>query len=68
MKFILSKASSYSDRKEIDITTIGELLNLIDKYGCDLILSKEYYNKNDVITLDNYGARYGIMIYDDYIE
>ena len=68
MKFVIGRASNWSDRKEIELSTLGELFRLIDKYGCDLILGKEYYPTGDIFENNGYEEKGTILIYDDYVE
>lgn len=68
MKFVISKASNWDFKKEIEISTLGELFRLMDKYGCDLIVGREYYPTGDIFENNGYEAKGTIIIYDDYVE
>ena len=59
MLFALTKASNSKHRQEIEVSSLEELVNLVDEYGDDIIVSK-----NPIISR----AKYRLIIYDDYLE
>lgn len=69
MKLALVKVSDDAFEKEVEINTVEELFELIDKYdGNDLILSKEIMTLVETNQGTVYEEVWGIRIYDDYIE
>ena len=63
IKFTIRKASERftSDSRQIELSTLEELLSLPELDDFALILSR--YSKPD-----EYGSMYELEIYDDYIE
>lgn len=61
MKVIIIKASSY-DFKEVREMNSNEILNLLNEFGSDIVISK------DITIEENEGADLQVTIYDDYIE
>lgn len=63
MKFVVSKTSDWDYKSEVNIETIGELLDFIHKNG-PVIIGEHYNYDFDGITFDHYN----IEIYDDWRE
>lgn len=66
MKLALTKASDDKFYKEIEVTTVSQLYDLLEEYNCELILSKEVAVETE--DGEDYELQNGIIIYDDYIE
>ena len=49
MKFKLSKASDWGFEDSIDVSTLEDLLDIIAKYECSLVL-----NEDSIILYDDY--------------
>lgn len=60
MKAEIQKASDYKFKKDIEISTLEELLSVIDKYDSAIVLG--YYTEDDG------EKKLYITIYDDYLE
>ena len=56
MKFILTQASDWNRKDEIEINSLAELMSLVDEYGSIIIYQQDNYSDPE------------IKIYDDYVE
>ena len=69
MKLLLTKASSDTFEKEVEINTVEELFVLMAEYGgYDLILSESIGTEVETPQGTVYEEVRGIQIYDSYIE
>lgn len=61
MKVVIIKASSY-DFKEVREMNSDEILNLLNEFGSDIVISK------NISVMEENEVDLEITIYDDYIE
>lgn len=63
MKLVITKASNDTYLEKIDVETLEELFDFVEKNGDCIISLTTPYEENDKYFEDK-----GLMIYDDYIE